>query len=262
MCARGRGSFSISNPSRSKCSAGSTPFVTRGTHQQERSMARSKANPGQGKGRGKNKGGGGRGSRAPSAKADAAAGAKAGTQPDEAKSAAARPSEGAPRELSREDKRALLIAECVEIEKRVAETAVHEKAKKTLGGEIRVIRKRMIGYGFTTEQIDYALRLRAGDEKAELQRHQGERDIAQMLHHVVWRQTDLFDAASDRTPSVDRAHEEGRIAGFEGKSCEPPTHYGQEQQQSWIAGWHKGQEELVLGKLKTKPQGAGWPAGG
>ncbi|RAI33731.1 hypothetical protein [Rhodoplanes serenus] len=62
-------------------------------------------------------------------------------------------------------------------------------------------------------------------------------------------QTELFPSV-DPTPAEDRAEAEGRRAGMAGETCRPPYDPSVPQHGRWITGWHKGQELLVMNKLK------------
>jgi ribosome modulation factor len=142
-------------------------------------------------------------------------------------------------DLTEEQRRAQLIKGCVEIEEL-------QESVATLRTAIGNVKKRLKAVGIERFEVDYALRLRRVDETEELDKRRREARIAAWCNHPIGTQPDLFSDEPDRTPSVDKSFEDGKIAGMEGRGCEAPTHLGQEQQQSWIKGWGEGQELLAV----------------
>jgi ribosome modulation factor len=121
-------------------------------------------------------------------------------------------------------------------------------------GLIRTQRKRLIGCGFKSSLITYALRLRKSPVAEEIEQRRAEAEIARFLNHPIGTQPELpLVALVDRTPGIDRAFLDGEQAGQEGKTCECTLLDGP-MQQSWIKGWHKGQDTILsaFGKLEAK----------
>lgn len=153
------------------------------------------------------------------------------------------PAAGHNSDLTEAERRAILVKGLRFLEEMIVE-------KDAVVTDIRNYRKKLIAYGFESFEIDYALKLRKNKESDEIDRRRREIIIAQFLNHPIGTQVDLFD--EDRTPAVDRAAAEGKIAGAEGKSCVSPHQPGTEQDQSWINGWHEGQADLASGFRKLE----------
>ena len=68
--------------------------------------------------------------------------------------------------------------------------------------------------------------------------------VARWLGLPVGTQPSFFDD-EDRTPSIDKAFNEGKRAGLKGDPCSSPHHYGTQQSQSWIDGWQEGQQVIA-----------------
>jgi ribosome modulation factor/uncharacterized protein (UPF0335 family) len=141
--------------------------------------------------------------------------------------------------LTEEERRARLVNGVKQIEDL-------QEQLKPIKDAIAGVRKDLKEFGFEKFEVDYAMRLKKVDETEELDRRRREARVAAWFNHPIGTQPDLFSDEPDRTPSVDKAYEDGKIAGMEGRSCEPPTHLGQEQNQSWIRGWGDGQELLAV----------------
>ena len=163
-----------------------------------------------------------------------------------AKSDEPSPSAGHNSELTEAEKAALLVQSIVKIEAIKVEQA-------TLRTDMQNERKRLISYGFESWEIDYALKLRKNKESDEIDRRRREAQIARFLSHPIGTQPDLLDDL-DRTPAVDRAYAEGKVAGAEGKTRTSPHSPGTEQDQSWLKGWHDGQGDLASGFKKLEPK--------
>lgn len=72
--------------------------------------------------------------------------------------------------------------------------------------------------------------------------------VARWSNAPMGTQFGLFDP--DRTPAVDRAFEEGKKAGMEGKSCAPPHDASVPQYKQWMDGWNEGQAILQTAMAK------------
>lgn len=152
-------------------------------------------------------------------------------------------------ELTESEKRALLVNGLSEIEKQTEE-------KDRVVALIRTSRKRLVAHGFKPKVIDFALRLRKSEDETEIEQRRAEMEVARFLNHPIGTQPELPLNMEDRTPAVERAYAEGEIAGAEGKTCSAPYAVGSPTEQSWIKGWHAGQETLTSAfkKLEAKSE--------
>jgi len=141
--------------------------------------------------------------------------------------------------LTEEERRAQLINGVKQIEDLTDQL-------KPIKDKIAEVKKHLKTIGFEKFEVDYALRIKKVDETEELDRRRREARVAAWFNHPIGTQPDLFSDEPDRTPSVDKAYEDGKIAGMEGRTCSPPSHLGQEQNQQWIRGWGDGQELLAV----------------
>lgn len=155
------------------------------------------------------------------------------------------PSVGHNSELTPAEKQALLLKGLTELESLIAE-------KNEVVADIRNQRKKLVSYGFESFEIDYALKLRKGTDEEAIERRRREATIARFLNHPIGTQPDMFDEP-DRTPSVDKAYQAGKIAGAEGKLAQSPHSPGTDQDQSWLKGWHESQADLASGFKKLEP---------
>jgi uncharacterized protein (UPF0335 family)/ribosome modulation factor len=154
------------------------------------------------------------------------------------------PAVGHNSELTEAEKRALFLRGIKDLEVLVEE-------KNEVMSDIRNQRKRIIGYGFDPFEIDYALKLRKQEDSEMIDRRRREAQIARFLNHPIGTQPDMFDEV-DRTPSVDKAYQEGKIAGAQGETAKSPHSPGTEQDQSWLRGWQDGQADLASGFKKVE----------
>lgn len=158
------------------------------------------------------------------------------------------PAAGHNSELSEAEKQALFLSGLGELESLLEE-------KNEIVADVRNQRKRIISYGFDPWEIDFALKLRKSEDAEAIERRRKEAVIARFLNHPIGTQPDMFDEP-DRTPAVDKAFADGRVAGASGKTAQPPFGGGTEQEQAWLKGWHQGQEDLSNGFKKLEPAGA------
>lgn len=70
--------------------------------------------------------------------------------------------------------------------------------------------------------------------------------VARWIGHAMGNQLDLFEQP-DRTPSVDRAFDEGKQSSMENKPRKSPYAAELEQSRTWYAGYDKHQETLQGG---------------
>lgn len=150
-------------------------------------------------------------------------------------------------ELSDAEKRALFVNGLAAIDDL-------EEEKKDIADAIKEAKERICSYGYSKDDIKFAQALRKGDESKMLDKRRREAEIARFLGHPIGTQPDLVDLI-DRTPAADKAHEEGKVAGAEGKACSPPYDNATEQGQRWIEGWHEGQADLASAFKKLEVVG-------
>lgn len=148
-------------------------------------------------------------------------------------------------ELSETEKQALLVRGLADLETMIED-------KNAVIAEIRTQRKRLISYGFEAFEIDYALKLRKDTDDEAIERRRREEVIARFLNHPIGTQPELPLDGVDRTPAVDKALIDGKIAGAEGKTANSPYSPGTEQDQAWMTGWHEAQTSLASGFQKLE----------
>ena len=85
--------------------------------------------------------------------------------------------------------------------------------------------------------------------KAEMER---QAKVARWAGLQIGTQGSLFE--EDRRPIDDRAFEEGRRAGMDGKNCEPPHAPGTSAHGKWVEGWHVGQSAIFAIKKTPEPE--------
>lgn len=127
----------------------------------------------------------------------------------------------------------------------------------TINADIRNERKRLKADGFEKFEIDFAIQLRRSTKKEDGDAIETDKwrkmvRIAAFLGHPIGTQPDLFDQP-DRTPIVDKAFEDGKQMGLEGKH--PPEVDGSPVGQARMAGWHEGQKvhSETIGRGNGKP---------
>ena len=129
-----------------------------------------------------------------------------------------------------------------------------QEAAASAAAAARKQRQVLKSEGFEKGDVDFALWTRKADENDVRKLLGTQARVLRYLAHPVATQASLFDE-TDRTPAVDRAYEEGKSAGIEGKRLEPPHDASTPQGQKWIAGWHDGQAVLASGFKPVEPKG-------
>jgi hypothetical protein len=121
--------------------------------------------------------------------------------------------------------------------------------------DVRNVRKRIKADGFTVVQVKAAIALETPEGEERIRAEIQERLQAAMWVGVPWgAQLDLFEQP-DRTPSVDRAYDEGKMASMSNQRAQPGYAPETEAYRSYMAGYHDHQRELA-GGLKA-PDDAG-----
>lgn len=150
--------------------------------------------------------------------------------------------------LTDDQQRALFVQNLTKIERL-------KEAMASASGELRAAYKTAKADGFAKKDIDYAIALRKDEDDKLIDSRRRETMIARWMNHPIGTQPDLFDGV-DRTPSEDRAFEDGKLAGMEGKICQPPHDPSVPQHGRWLEGWHAGQAALIRDTIKRGPDSA------
>ena len=111
--------------------------------------------------------------------------------------------------------------------------------------------------GFTVKQFQIADAL--ADVKGEVRIHTEVTDrlkVARWIGHPMGSQMDLFEQP-DRTPSVDRAYDQGKQASMENKPAKPPYAPDLPQYKSYMDGFHDHQRQLAGGIKALGPREPG-----
>lgn len=120
----------------------------------------------------------------------------------------------------------------------------HQNKQKLLDEQRTKIVANLKGDGFKVKHMDIADAL--GNPKGEKRTSEEVQDrlkVAKWIGHPMGNQLDLF-GQPDRTPSVDRAFDEGKQASMENKPCKPPYAPELPQYKTWMAGYAMDQERL------------------
>lgn len=106
--------------------------------------------------------------------------------------------------------------------------------------------------GFLKKDFDIARDLADKDNKIKDEVTRRLR-IAQWLGHPIGAQLDMF-AEPDRTPIVDRAYDDGKMASMEGKPRKPPHAAETDAARAWFGGFDDHQRELQGGFKTLTPK--------
>jgi len=145
--------------------------------------------------------------------------------------------------LTDEEKRALTFHHARAYE---AADALVEKAKKDRTAVIDLA-KADLGKGAKADITDLLLANTPAKMKAVLERVQR---LARWAGLAVGTQAQMFEQKPD-------TFEDGKVAGMQGETCEPPPGLAQESFQRWISGWHDGQ--TILSRAFAKKRQAAKP---
>lgn len=156
-------------------------------------------------------------------------------------------------DLTEEQRAALLFQAVGKIEREQVKMREHVAA-------IRLIRKQAKADGVSAKELNWALELRKSDPDEALATMAMQTRVAKWMGHPIGTQADLFGDGVDRTPSVEKAYGEGRVAGMAGDACIVPEKWapGGEQHQRWLDGWHDGQRVILEG-IKPLEEAAAAP---
>ena len=156
-------------------------------------------------------------------------------------------------DLTDEQRAALLFQAAGKIER--------EQAKmREIVASIRLIRKQAKADGVDKSELNYVLYLRKAESSDALAEMAMRTLVAKWMGHPIGTQGYFFGDGVDRTPGVEKAYAEGRVAGMAGDTCAPPDKWapGGDQHQRWLDGWHDGQRVILEG-IKPLEQAAAAP---
>lgn len=115
---------------------------------------------------------------------------------------------------------------------------------------------------FTKKQFEIADALDTISGEARITHEVSERlQVARWINHPMGAQLDMFNEP-DRTPLVDRAYEEGKMASMSNKPAKPGNYApGTEGYAAYLEGFHDHQGKLAAG-IKAPPVTNGISANG
>jgi hypothetical protein len=149
-----------------------------------------------------------------------------------------------------DDERRALFLNHVAKRKRLLEN------KDTAVAALRNDAKTIRADTFTVAQVDFAIKLQTPEgEGSAREKLSDEIQAAKWAGSPIGTQFS-FDLI-DRTPAVDRAHDEGKRAAMEGKRASPPYDPSVPQHQEWLRGFHSVQDARVREGIKPV-EAAGW----
>jgi hypothetical protein len=155
------------------------------------------------------------------------------------KNGAAKVGPGHNSQLTDDEKRAMTLHHKRRYE---AADALVEKAKADRTA-IADLAKSDLGKGALADIKDLIL---AGSDKKMKALVERTMRLARYAGLAIGTQTNLFEAVVDN-------FDQGKVAGMEGQTCEPPKNLAQDTAQLWIAGWHEGQTVLASAFKKKRP---------
>lgn len=118
-----------------------------------------------------------------------------------------------------------------------------DEAMKPLRDERKKIRSTAKGDGFKVTELDAGVRLATMEDVSIFVQEIHELiEIAKAFNALPpGEQGDMFP---DRRPANEKAFDEGKVAGMEGKNPEPPYGADSKKGQKWLEGWHDGQRVM------------------
>ncbi len=123
------------------------------------------------------------------------------------------------------------------------------KAKKDADAAFKNVCKTIKSEGGSIDDVKLTIKLRSPEGEKEFKEQiERQRRVAEWNNLPIGGQGWLLD--EDRRPIEDRAFEDGKKAGLEGKDASPPHAPGTEAYEAWMKGWHEGQAILAQGFKK------------
>jgi len=150
-------------------------------------------------------------------------------------------------DMSDDQRRALLVVGCVEIERR-------KVVIESLETEIKKERSKLRTLGFNlkaelNEMLDLRKKWRTGKMGEYLEELKLKNRVARWCNVAADKPPDLFSQQD-----YDIAYEEGKTAGAEGLTCKPPDHLRNDgpdsPAQGWISGWQAMQTAMLQAGIK------------
>lgn len=143
-------------------------------------------------------------------------------------------------ELSEDEKRTLFVRD------KNAFKSAKEKVDLAVSA-LRNVRKTIKADGFTAAQVIAAIAMESTEGEEKIRSELVQTMWAARAIGVAWgSQLEMFEAP-DRTPAVDKAHEDGKVASMENKPRRAPYAPETEQAREWYAGYDEHQEQLARG---------------
>lgn len=123
--------------------------------------------------------------------------------------------------------------------------------KKKADADFKNVCKRAKGEGVSIADIRLAIDLEGegGVEKLR-EKIAAQHRVARWFGLPVGTQPSFFDH-DDRTPSIDKAFNDGKRAGLKGDAASPPHHLGVQQSSSWLDG-HAAGQAVIAARFKEK----------
>lgn len=132
-------------------------------------------------------------------------------------------------------------------QKRAKLLEAEKRAKADRMNFDKVIKSDLGAHGLADIKLLEKLETPEGEEEVRAEMERRAR-VFRWAGIPIGTQGSLFD--EDRRPIEDRAFDEGKRAGMEGKHCEPPHPAGTSAASRWVEGWHAGQAILATGFKK------------
>ena len=149
-------------------------------------------------------------------------------------------------ELTAMERRAVLARKLHEIEEL-------EVDKKAIADDIKTVKGELEAQGFSKDAIKFAIKVRADSDGKLAQTRRAEAEVARFLNSPIGFEPEL---PLDRTPEVDKAFNDGELAGAAGVTANPPFVMGSPNEQSWLKGWHQGQVTITSAFKKLEARAA------
>lgn len=124
----------------------------------------------------------------------------------------------------------------------------------SVNGSLRSAYKQAKSEGFTKKEIDFAIALEDDeDDKIQKQRMR-ENQIARWLGVALGTQGEL-ELEPDRRSVEEKAAAEGKKAGMNGETLNPPYAPGSPGYEAYVESWHEGQAAIFsIQKIKSETE--------
>lgn len=122
----------------------------------------------------------------------------------------------------------------------------------SVNGELRSAFKVAKAEGFTKKEIDFAIALEDDEDDKIQKERQRQNQIARWLGVPLGTQAEL-DLQPDRRTIEEKAAAEGKKAGMNGETLNPPYAPGTPGYEPYVEAWHQGQA-AIFSIQKMKPE--------